>query len=207
MNNFLFEDRSLLSELSAENILIAGVDEVGRGALWGPVVAAAVTLPLSSLPKLEAIGVRDSKKLSPQKRKNLVEPIQTIVTSWHIAEATVAEIDRLNILQASLLAMKRAVLGLNISPGVCLVDGKFAIPNLDIAQKAVVKGDNRSVAIASASILAKVWRDDLIISLAADYPHYDLAANKGYPTKNHLLALKQYGLSSQHRKSFRPCRL
>lgn len=207
MNNFLFEDRRLLSELSEDSILMAGVDEVGRGALWGPVVAAAVTLPLSSLPQLEAIGVQDSKKLSPQKRQNLVEPIQTIVTSWHIAEATVAEIDRLNILQASLLAMKRAILGLNISPGLCLVDGKFTIPDLDISQKAVVRGDKRSVAIASASILAKVWRDDLIISLAADYPHYDLVANKGYPTKNHLLALKQYGVSSQHRKSFRPCRL
>ncbi len=205
MSNSSFCDRSWLAELTEDNILIAGVDEVGRGALFGPVVAAAVALPLSALPQLIAIGVRDSKRLSPQKRSELVKPIQTIVTSWHISKATVAEIDRLNILQASLLAMKRAVLGLQVSPEVCLVDGKFTLRDLPLSQKAIVKGDNQSVAIASASILAKVWRDDLITSLAADYPNYDLAANKGYPTKNHRLALKRYGLTSQHRKSFRPC--
>ena len=206
MSNSSFCDRSWLSELTEDNILIAGVDEVGRGALFGPVVAAAVALPLSALPQLIAIGVRDSKRLSPQKRNKLVKPIQTIVTSWHIGQATVAEIDRLNILQASLLAMKRAVLGLQVSPEVCLVDGKFTLRDLSISQKAIIKGDNQSVAIASASILAKVWRDNLITSVATDYPNYDLAANKGYPTKNHRLALKRYGLTSQHRSSFRPCR-
>ena len=206
LNNSLFDDRSLLSKLAEDNILIAGVDEVGRGALFGPVVAAAVTLPLYAIPRLTYIGVRDSKKLSPKKRRELVEPIQTIVNSWHIAEATVAEIDRLNIFQASLLAMKRAILGLKVLPEVCLVDGKFVLRDLDISQEAVIKGDSKSAAIASASILAKVWRDDLIIRLAADYPHYDLAANKGYPTKKHIFALKQYGSSPQHRKSFRPCR-
>ena len=207
MNNYSFDDRNLLPELVEDNVLIAGVDEVGRGALFGPVVAAAVTLPLSATPQLTAIGVRDSKKLSPKKRRELVKPIRAIVSSWHIAQATVAEIDRLNILQASLLAMKRAVLGLKVLPEVCLVDGKFALRDFSISQQAVIKGDTKSAAIASASILAKVWRDDLIIRLAADYPNYDLAANKGYPTKNHRLALKQYGSSSQHRKSFRPCRL
>ncbi len=196
----------MLSELVEDAILIAGVDEVGRGALFGPVVAAAVTLPLSATPQLTAIGVRDSKKLSAKKRRELVKPIQAIVSSWHIAQATVAEIDRLNILQASLLAMKRAVLGLKVLPEVCLVDGKFALRDFSISQQAVVKGDCRSAAIASASILAKVWRDDLIIRLAVDYPNYDLAANKGYPTEKHRLALKQYGSSPQHRKSFRPCR-
>ena len=206
MSSYQFRDRSLLPELTENSILIGGVDEVGRGALFGPVVAAAVVLPLSVIPQLTALGIRDSKRLSPQKRSELVKPIQTIVTSWHISEATVAEIDRLNILQASLLAMKRAVLGLKVSPAVCLVDGKFILPDISLSQKAVVKGDCQSCAIASASILAKVWRDSLIIDLAADYPDYDLAANKGYPTKKHRLALKQYGASSQHRKSFRPCR-
>ncbi|MGK7937654.1 MAG: ribonuclease HII [Xenococcaceae cyanobacterium] len=206
MNDFLFDDRHLVSELAEDNILIAGVDEVGRGALFGPVVAAAVTLPLSNLPQLAEIGVRDSKKLSAQKRRELVKPIQAIVSSWHIAQANVAEIDRLNILQASLLAMRRAVLGLKVSPEVCLVDGKFTLRDLPLSQKAVVQGDNKSAAIASASILAKVWRDDLITSLAVDYPNYDLVANKGYPTRKHRLAIEQYGSSPQHRKSFRPCR-
>ena len=205
MNNFPFDDRNLVSELVEDNILIAGVDEVGRGALFGPVVAAAVTLPLSAIPQLTEIGVRDSKKLSAKKRRELVKPIQARVSSWYIAQATVAEIDRLNILQASLLAMKRAVLGLKVLPEVCLVDGKFTLRDIPISQKAIIKGDNQSAAIASASILAKVWRDDLIIRLAADYPNYDLASNKGYPTQKHRLALKQYGSSPQHRKSFRPC--
>lgn len=206
MNNSPFVDRSLLPPLTPDNILLGGVDEVGRGALFGPVVAAAVVLPLSNLPQLTEIGVKDSKKLSAKGRQELVRPIKAIVSSWCIAQATVAEIDRVNILQASLLAMKRAVLGLKVLPAVCLVDGNFKIRELPIAQQAIVKGDNRSCAIASASILAKVWRDDLIVGLAEDYPNYNLASNKGYPTKQHILALKQYGSSSQHRQSFRPCR-
>lgn len=198
-------DLSLLSERSSKNTLIAGVDEVGRGSLFGSVVAATVVISLSDLPKLTAIGVKDSKKLSAAKRQELVSPIQEIVADWQIAEATVAEIDSLNIAQASLLAMKRTILQLHIAPAICLVDGKFPIPNLAIPQKTLIKGDMRSPIIAAASILAKVWRDDLIISLAAKYPQYDLANNKGYPTRKHRLALQQHGVSSQHRRSFKPC--
>ena len=199
----MFIDRSFLPPLTPDNFLLGGVDEVGRGSIFGPVVAAAVVLPLSVIPQLVEIGVRDSKKLSAKKRQELVEPIQTIVSSWCVAQATVAEIDKLNILQASLLAMKRAILGLEMSPEICLIDGKFTIKELSLVQKAVVKGDNCSVAIASASILAKVWRDNLIVRLAENYPNYDLANNKGYPTEKHRLAVERYGLSSQHRQSFR----
>ena len=188
-----------------QDTLVAGIDEVGRGALFGSVVAAAVVLPLSAIPKLKEIGVKDSKQLSPKKRQNLIEPIKTTVTDWYISQATVEEIDKLNILQASLLAMKRAVLGLKLSPNICLVDGKFLIPDLSIAQKTVIEGDKKSAAIAAASILAKVWRDDLIINLAQEYPQYDLVSNKGYPTKKHRLALQKYGASPRHRMSFRSC--
>ncbi|MDJ0649770.1 MAG: ribonuclease HII [Xenococcaceae cyanobacterium MO_188.B19] len=205
MSNYLSFERNLLSELTNKNTLVAGIDEVGRGALFGSVVAAAVMLPLSTIEKLEEIGVKDSKKLSPKKRKNLIEPIKNIVTHWYVAEATVAEIDRVNILQASLLAMKRAVLKLEPSPDICLVDGKFSIPDLSIPQKTVIKGDQKSFAIAAASILAKVWRDDLIVSLAQEYPEYDLVSNKGYPTKKHRLALQKHGASIHHRISFRSC--
>lgn len=198
-------ESDLLSELTKQNALVAGIDEVGRGALFGSVVAAAVMLPLSAIPQLVAIGVKDSKQLSPKKRQNLIEPIKNTVTSWHIAQATVEEIDRINILQASLLAMKRAVSGLKVSPDICLVDGKFVIPDLSIAQKTVIQGDQKSSLIAAASILAKVWRDDLIISLAQKYPEYDLVSNKGYPTKKHRLALQKYGVCDQHRMSFRSC--
>jgi ribonuclease HII len=198
--------RDFLPEFADKDLLLAGVDEVGRGALFGPVVAAAVVLPLSALPKLIEIGVKDSKQLSAYRRAKLVKPIEGIVADWQIGYATASEIDELNIVQASVLAMKRAVLQLEVQPAICLVDGIVPIPELSILQKTIVKGDCRSSAIAAASILAKVWRDNWIASLAGQYPQYDLAKNKGYPTKKHRLALKQYGPCSEHRLSFRPCR-
>ena len=125
--------------------------------------------------------------------------------SCQIGYATVAEIDRLNIFHASLQAMKRSVLKLKLTPNLCLVDGRHSLPNLDIPQKALPKGDKISLVIGAASIIAKVWRDDLITRWATRYPEYDLANNKGYGTKRHLVALYQYGPSPQHRMSFRPC--
>ncbi len=196
-------EHSLLSEWGDRDVLVAGVDEVGRGALFGSVVAAAVVLPLSQLPKLQEIGVRDSKQLSPKKRQKLIDPIKAIATGSNVSSSTVEEIDQLNILQASLLAMKRAVLALNPTPEICLVDGKMVIPDLSLPQKTLIQGDRKSLVIAAASILAKVWRDNLIIDLAQEYPQYDLAANKGYPTKKHRLAIEKYGVSTYHRKSFK----
>ena len=207
MNQSSVFDDSLLAEFTAADILVAGVDEVGRGSLFGSVVAASVVLPLTNLPRLIEIGVKDSKKLSSKKREELVPLIQEIVNDSQIGVASVAEIDRLNILQASLLAMQRSVISLKTVPDLCLVDGKFPIPNSSITQKTVIKGDLRSPAIAAASILAKVWRDRLITDLAQKYPEYDLARNKGYPTAAHRSAIRQYGISPEHRRSFKSCQI
>lgn len=185
---------------------VAGVDEVGRGALFGPVVAAAVILPEAALEELGAMGLKESKQLSPKRREEFSQQVQRVALNAKIGYASVKEIDRVNIFHASLLAMRRAVLKLDPQPDLCLVDGKFPIPNLPISQEALVGGDRVSLTIAAASIVAKVWRDRLIIRLADKYPHYDLAANKGYGTKRHRLALQQYGASPQHRLSFKPCR-
>ncbi len=206
MSDYLSWEYSFLAETNNQPKIIAGVDEVGRGALFGSVVAAAVVLPLAAIPELIDAGVKDSKKLSAKKRQQLVPQIQSKVLDWHVSEATVEEIDELNILQASLLAMKRSILTLRPSPEICLIDGNFPIPNLAISQKTVVKGDQKSTAIAAASVLAKVWRDELISSLAEQYPEYDLAKNKGYPTAKHLAALEAHGVSPLHRKSFAPCK-
>lgn len=190
----------------AQDVWVAGVDEVGRGALFGPVVAAAVLLPLRSLPDLIALGIRDSKQLSARQRSALVDPIRATVGAWQVRYASAREIDRLNILQASLLAMRRAVVNLGKRPDICWVDGNWTIPDLDCPQRAVVGGDRRSPAIAAASILAKVWRDELIVRLAQKYPQYDLAANKGYGSARHRQALQTYGATYHHRRSFAPCR-
>ncbi len=192
-------------ELTGYEGITAGVDEVGRGALFGPVIAAAVILPPDSLLGLAAAGVTDSKQLKAVQRAALVPIIQRVAIDYQIGAASAQEIDRLNILQASLLAMRRAVLKLRVQPDFCFVDGNQLIPQLTVPQQAVVKGDQKVLAIAAASIVAKVWRDKLITRLALKYPGYDLAANKGYGSLKHRLALKQLGPSSLHRLSFSPC--
>lgn len=184
---------------------IAGVDEVGRGALFGPVVAAAVILQPAEKDALKALGVKDSKQLSLRQRESLDVHIREIATAYAVGMASVHEIERINILQAALLAMKRAVLRLDPGPSFCLVDGNQCIPGLEIAQRTVIKGDQTEVAIAAASIVAKVWRDRLIIRLAKRYPHYDLASNKGYGSKHHRAAIATLGPTRQHRQTFKGC--
>lgn len=196
-----------LPDLSGSPQLIAGVDEVGRGALFGPVVAAAVILPRSALQPLALAGVKDSKLLSHSRRLKLSCEIQKLAIAWNIGYATSLEIDQLNILQASLLAMKRAILKLKIQPDLCLIDGRHTLPNFQLLQKTMVKGDQRSLEIAAASVVAKVWRDELIVRFAAKYPDYDLLANKGYGTERHRLAIQKHGPSQQHRMSFSPCQV
>lgn len=186
--------------------LVAGVDEVGRGCLFGPVVAAAIILPDESLGELKSAGIKDSKQLTSLGRKKFDLIIRQVALDYQIGYCSVAEIDQVNIFQASLLAMKRAVTKLKLRPNLCLVDGKWSIPDLEIPQQSIIKGDEKVLAIAAASILAKVWRDELILRLAKKYPEYGLEANKGYGTAHHLLALKEHGPSRHHRRSFRPCR-
>lgn len=185
---------------------VAGVDEVGRGALFGPVVAAAVILPPDAITSLTQAGVTDSKQLTPHRRAHLYDLVQAQALACRIGLASVQEIDRLNILQASLLAMKRAVTRLSVQPAACLVDGNQRIPGLSIPQQTVIKGDQKELAIAAASIIAKVWRDQLITRLDDTYPGYDLTSNKGYGSPRHRQALQALGPSAQHRKSFAPCR-
>jgi ribonuclease HII len=194
-------------ELDCAETLIAGVDEVGRGALLGVVVAAAVILPKTRLLEVRDLGVKDSKKLSATRREQLVSHIQEIAIAHQIGVASVAEIDELNILQASLTAMKRAIIGLIITPELCLIDGNKQIPNFDLPQQTLIKGEDRSISIAAASILAKVWRDRLMTDLATIYPDYDLAQNKGYGTAKHLAAIEQHGICIEHRRSFSPVRI
>lgn len=189
------------------SVLVAGVDEVGRGALFGPVVAAVVVLSPSAIAELVAEQIKDSKQLSSARRLKLAEKICAVALDWRIGYASTAEIDEINILQASLLAMKRAVLKLKVQPTICLVDGNQPIKDLFIPQETMIKGDERSPLIAAASIVAKVWRDALIVRLAAKYPMYDLVANKGYGTERHRQAVQIYGPSPLHRKSFRPCQI
>lgn len=178
---------------------IAGVDEAGRGPLAGPVVAAAVILP----PDCRLPGLKDSKQLTARQRQALAAAIQQQALAWNVALATVAEIDQLNILQASLLAMYRAVRGLSIAPQHILVDGRFTVPGLDLPQTAVVRGDALSPGIAAASVLAKVYRDDLMQALHRLYPQYGFDRHKGYPTADHRAALRQHGPSPVHRRTFR----
>jgi len=185
--------------------LVAGVDEVGRGALFGPVVAAAVVLPASASGELVRAGVRDSKQLSAQRRQALVPTIGNVARDWAVASASAREIDRLNVRQAARLAMGRAVDALAVRPQACWIDGREQLPELALPQRNWIRGDARVAAIAAASIVAKVWRDERIAQQAPTYPAYDLAANKGYGTRRHRQALQRYGPSDQHRRSFRPC--
>lgn len=189
--------------MNKDNIIIAGVDEVGRGALFGPVVAAAVILPDDAQQITAQWGVTDSKQLSSKKRKSLVTQIRAIALDCQIGTASVAEIARLNILQASLLAMKRAIGQLSVQPDLCIIDGNQPIPDLPFPQETIIKGDKLNQAIACASIIAKVWRDNLIVESSEKYPEYDLAANKGYPTPRHKAALQKYGPTPLHRISWK----
>jgi len=181
--------------------LIAGVDEAGRGPLAGPVVAAAVILD-----ELKPIkGLDDSKKLSPATRERLFDEIRAKALCCAIAEASVEEIDTLNILQATMLAMRRAVEGLRLKPGKVLVDGN-RLPVLRVAAEAIIQGDAKVQAISAASILAKVHRDRLCLLLHEQHPHYGFDEHKGYPTPEHLAALRAHGACSHHRRSFAPVR-
>ncbi len=179
--------------------LFAGVDEVGRGPLAWDVVAAAVILD----PERPIDGLNDSKKLTEKRREFLFGEIQLHAKSWCIARATVVEIDQINILQASLLAMTRAVEGLHIQPEHVLVDGN-KLPKWKYAAEAVVKGDSRVAAISAASILAKVARDREMLELDKQYPGYGFAEHKGYPTKVHMDALEKLGVTPIHRQSYAP---
>jgi ribonuclease HII len=181
--------------------LLAGVDEVGRGPLAGDVVAAAVILD----PARPIEGLRDSKKLSESRRQELAVLIRERALAWSIARASTAEIDDINILQASLLAMQRAVDGLDPAPEYVLVDGN-RLPRWSWPSQPVVKGDDRVPAIAAASILAKVQRDGEMIAADRLYPGYGLARHKGYPTRAHLEALGRLGVTPIHRRSFAPVR-
>ncbi|GAO27369.1 ribonuclease HII [Alicycliphilus sp. B1] len=179
--------------------LVAGVDEAGRGPLAGPVVAAAVILD----DQQPIVGLADSKALTAARRERLFDEIRAKALCCSVAEASVEEIDRLNILQATLLAMRRAVQGLRLKPTLALVDGN-RLPRLDMPAEAIVKGDARVAAISAASILAKVTRDRWCAELHAQYPQYGFAGHKGYGTAEHLAALQAHGACPQHRRSFAP---
>lgn len=188
---------TLLPYLEADR-LEAGCDEVGRGCLAGPVVAASVILPNDYANP----WINDSKKLKKSQREELVEEIKEASLAWAIAEASVAEIDQINILNASFLAMKRAVLLLKIQPEHLLIDGNRWKSDLTLPHTCVIKGDGKFASIAAASILAKVYRDKLMEDLALDFPHYGWETNAGYPTKIHRAGLESFGKTSWHRSSF-----
>jgi len=178
---------------------VAGVDEVGRGCLAGPVTAAAVVLD----PGRPIVGLRDSKLLTPDARSRLHDIILDRAVAWRVASRSVADIDTLNIHKASLAAMRDAVLGLQPAADYVLADG-FAIPDLPVPHEGLVKGDRRCACIAAASIVAKVTRDRLMVALHLEDPRYGYAHHKGYATAEHLAAIRQYGRTDAHRRTFRP---
>ncbi len=181
--------------------LVCGVDEAGRGPLCGPVVAAAVILD----PARPIDGLADSKKLTEAARERLAPQIRERALAWAIAEASVEEIDRLNILHATMLAMQRAVMALGTAPAEVRIDGNRC-PKLPYPARAIVKGDATEPAISAASILAKTARDAVMRALDTQWPQYGLAAHKGYPTAAHLAALEAHGVQAFHRRSFAPVR-
>lgn len=185
--------------MKLSGVLVAGVDEAGRGPLAGPVTAAAVVLD----PARPIFGLDDSKKLSSKRRKELESEVIRHSLYWSVAEASVEEIDELNILQASLLAMRRAVAGLGVSPDLALVDGNRA-PALNCKTRTVVRGDRLHAEISAASILAKEARDRFMCELAEHFPVYGFEQHKGYPTRLHMQALLEHGASVHHRRSFGP---
>jgi ribonuclease HII len=187
------------SQKVAQGLIVAGVDEAGRGPLAGPVFAAAVILD----PMRPIAGLADSKTLSESKRDSLYIAIKEAALSWSIAEASVEEIDGLNILQATLLAMQRAVNGLNVRPDEVLVDGN-RLPKLSMPAQAIVKGDSKVQAISAASILAKVERDRLMSSYCEQYPDFSFHVHKGYGTRQHLDEIERFGFLAVHRKTFNP---
>jgi ribonuclease HII len=180
-------------------ILVAGVDEVGRGPLAGPVVTAAVILDSRHI----IDGLADSKRLTEKKRQQLDLLIRKHALSFSIAQADVHEIDQMNILQATMLAMQRAVEGLSISPDRILVDGN-RLPEFSCDAEAIIGGDGLVAEISAASIIAKVYRDNMMKDLHHQYPHYGFDSNKGYPTRMHREALLKYGVTPHHRRSFAP---
>ena len=195
-----FIDERVVSKL-AEAELIAGVDEVGRGPLIGAVVTAAVILD----PAQPIAGLNDSKKLTEKRRELLFDEIKAKALSWSLGRAEVEEIDEINILHATMLAMQRAVAGLQVQPAHCLIDGNRC-PELPMPATAVVGGDGLKPAISASSIIAKVSRDREMLLLDAKYPGYGIAKHKGYPTKVHMEALQRLGATPEHRRSFAPVR-
>jgi ribonuclease HII len=193
--DFSFETAAHSKGFSA----VAGVDEVGRGPLAGPVVAAAVILDPANIPA----GLNDSKKLSAGRRDALFDQIMASA-DVSLAEATVAEIDTHNILRASHIAMVRAIEGLGRAADHALIDGNMIPRDLRIEAQTIIKGDARSLSISAASIVAKVWRDRHMVDLAQQYPHYGWEKNAGYPTAQHKLGLAQFGVTPHHRRSFKP---
>ena len=193
MPNFEYENQ----KYAEGYISVCGADEAGRGPLCGPVVAAAVILPRD----IEIEGLNDSKKLTEKKREKLFDIIKEKAIAYAIAEASPEEIDEINILNASMLAMRRAIEGLSVKADFALIDGNHA-RGFSIPTEAVVKGDAKSASIAAASILAKVTRDRQCLTLDEEYPEYGIAKHKGYPTKDHMEAVRKYGPSPIHRKTF-----
>ena len=189
----------ILKPFLEANRIEAGCDEVGRGCLAGPVMAAAVILPVDYSNQ----WINDSKKLGKKQREDLIEEIKGKALAWQVAEATVEEIDRINILNASFLAMSRAVQGLRINPEHLLIDGNRWRSTLTIPHTCVIKGDGLYASIAAASILAKVYRDQFMERMAEEFPHYGWERNAGYPTKTHRSGIETHGPCIWHRKSFR----